>query len=99
MGHLVVVERTISFSTKNTGWLGSDRGVTMLVVWFVKTVGITSDWPWKFRRTIQLPGNQIWVNHWKLRVGVLTLRNSFKSTGSLYKYTIIVKVFNVQKKR
>jgi len=64
-------------------WLGSERGVVMEVAVALWTVGITSDWPWKLRLTIQLLGNQIWVNHWKLRVGIFTLRSSFSSTGSL----------------
>lgn len=55
----------------------------MLVVWLVKTVGIISDCPWKLRLIIQLVGNQTCVSHWKLRVGVFTFLNSFKSTGSL----------------
>lgn len=81
-GQRVLVARTVSFSTKNTGWLGSDRGVTIDVTCWQITVGITSDWPWKLRRMIHDFGDHIRHAHWKLLVGVFALHSSFFRTGS-----------------
>uniref|UniRef100_A0A182J441 Uncharacterized protein n=1 Tax=Anopheles atroparvus TaxID=41427 RepID=A0A182J441_ANOAO len=67
MGQRVLVERINSFSTRNTGWLGSERGVTIEVACWHVTVGITSEWPWKLRRMIHDLGDQIRQAHWKLR--------------------------------
>lgn len=81
-GQRVVVVRIISFSTRNTGWLGSDLGVTIDVACWHVTVGITSECPWKLRRMIQDLGDQIRIAHWKFRVGVLSFLSSFSKIGS-----------------
>lgn len=86
----MVVECTISLSTKNTGWLGSVLGVVIDVGVLLSTVGITSDWPWKLRLIIQFLGSQICVGHWKLLVGVLSFLNSFRRTGSRFKWKYLL---------